>query len=71
MDRLTVCAAFHIIASRHHSGQWSKGYAKLSQLARMGYNPGLGNWAEERGSEERQAAAALLRRRRREIRLLW
>ncbi len=48
-----------------------KGYAKLSQLSRMGYNPGLASWEKERGSDERNAAAELLRRRRREIRLQW
>ncbi len=72
MDRFLVCAAYHICASRHHSGQWSKGYAKLSQLARMGYDPGpLASWENEKHSEERQAAAALLMKRRREIRLEW
>jgi hypothetical protein len=71
MDRFLICAAFHIIASRHHGGQWSKGYAKLSQLARIGYSPGLGSWEKQRGSEERAAAARLLSKRRREIRLQW
>jgi hypothetical protein len=71
MDRLLVCAAYYICANRYHSGQASKGYEKLSQLARMNYNPGLAGWEHERGSEERNAAAALLRRRRREIRLQW
>jgi hypothetical protein len=41
VDRFLTCAAYWIIASRYHTGQWSKGYAKLSQLSRMGYNPGL------------------------------
>jgi hypothetical protein len=71
MDRLLTCAAYWIVASRHHSGQWSRGYEKLSQLCRIGYNPGLASWRNERGSEERQAAAALLARRRREVRLEW
>lgn len=71
MDRLVTCAAYWICASRYHSGQWSKGYAKLSQLSRIGYRPGLASWAKEKGSEERSAAAALLRRRRREIKLEW
>jgi len=71
MDRFLICAAYWICASRHHSGQWSRGYAKLSQLARIGYNPGLASWENERGSEERAAAARLLARRRREIRLEW
>lgn len=71
MDRLLICAAYWIVANRHHSGQSSKGYAKLSQLARMGYNPGLASWEHKRGSEEREAAARLLARRRREIRLQW
>lgn len=71
MDRMLVCAAYWIVASRYHSGQSSKGYEKLSQLSRMGYQPGRANWDNERGSEERQAAATLLRRRRHEITLHW
>jgi GH24 family phage-related lysozyme (muramidase) len=71
MDRLLMCAAYWIVANRYHSGQSSKGYAKLSQLARMGYCPGLASWEHKRGSEEREAAARLLARRRREIRLQW
>jgi hypothetical protein len=71
MDRLLTCAAYWIVASRHHSGQSSEGYARLSQLARIGYNPGLASWSNRRGSEERSAAASLLSRRRREIRLEW
>jgi hypothetical protein len=71
MDRLLICAAYWIVANRYHSGQASTGYAKLSQLARMQYNPGLASWEHTRGSEERAAAARLLARRRREIRLEW
>jgi hypothetical protein len=71
MDRLIICAAYWIVASRYHSGQWSRGYEKLSQLSRMGYNPGLASWRNDRGSEERRAAATLLARRRHEIRLEW
>jgi hypothetical protein len=71
MDRMLTCAAYWIVASRYHTGQWSKGYEKLSQLSRTGYNPGPAPWQNERGSEERQAAANLLARRRREIRLEW
>jgi hypothetical protein len=70
MDRFLTCAAYWIIASRYHTGQWSKGYAKLSQLSRMGFNQGFSGW-ERRGSEERAAAASLLARRRREIKLEW
>jgi hypothetical protein len=68
---MLICAAYWIVANRRHSGQWSKGYAKLSQLARVGYNPGLASWEHNRGSDERIAAAHLLARRRREIRLEW
>ncbi len=71
MERLLTCAAYWIVASRHHGGQWSRGYAKLSQLSRMGYDPGLASWEKTRGSEERAAAARLLARRRLEIRLHW
>jgi hypothetical protein len=71
MDRILVCQAFHYVASRYYSSQWSKGYAKLSQLSRMEFSPGLGNAWRQRGSDERNAAAALLWKRRREIRLEW
>jgi hypothetical protein len=71
MDRILICEAFHYVASRMHSGQNSRGYAKLSQLSRIGFRPGLGNSWKERGSEERNAAAELLWKRRREIRLEW
>jgi hypothetical protein len=71
MDRMLICAAYWICASRRHSGQWSRGYEKLSQLSRIGYNPGRAGWEHEKGSDERNAAAALLWRRRREIRLEW
>jgi len=63
--------SIHIAGIRNHTGQSSKGYAKLSELARMGYNPGVASWANRRGSEERSAAAHLLAKRRREIRLEW
>ena len=68
---MLICAAYWIVANRRHSGQWSNGYAKLSQLARIGYDPGLASWEHKRGSEERSAAATLLARRRRAIRLEW
>jgi hypothetical protein len=71
MDRMIICAAFHIVASEYHRGQWSKGYAKLSQLSRIGYSPGLASWRNTKGSDERSAAAALLWNRRREIKLTW
>jgi hypothetical protein len=56
MDRFLICAAYWICASKFHSGQWSRGYAKLSQLSRIGYNPGRAAWANEKGSDERIAA---------------
>lgn len=71
LDRFITCAAYWIIASRYHTGMASKGYEKLSQLARLKYEPGLASWERHKGSEERNAAAELLRRRRREIRLEW
>jgi len=52
-------------------GQSSKGYEKLSQLARIGYEPGLASWEKGKASDERNAAAHLLRRRRKERRLTW
>jgi hypothetical protein len=71
VDRFLTCAAYRIVASRYHTGQWSRGYAKLSRLSRIGYNPGLASWENQPGSDERTVAARLLARRRREIRLEW
>jgi hypothetical protein len=70
MDRFEICAAYYLVASRWHSGQWSKGYRKLSQAVRLGFKPGP-IFGERKGSEERNAAAALLWSRRREIRRTW
>jgi hypothetical protein len=70
-DRFIVASAYWIIASRYHTGMRGKGYLKLSQLARMNYEPGLASWEHEKWSEERSAAARLLFKKRREIRLEW
>jgi hypothetical protein len=48
----------------------AKATQSSSQLARMGYEPGLATSERQRDSDQRQAAA-LLRKRRREIRLEW
>lgn len=69
-DRFEVCAAYYIVASRWHSGQWSKGYAKLSQLSRMGYRPSL-SVQDASDPEARSAAACLLWNKRREIKRTW
>lgn len=68
MDRFLIVAAYYLVASRWHSGQWSKGYRKLSQCARMGFKPGI---YFDQDPEIRSAAAALLWARRREIRRSW
>jgi len=68
MDRFAICGAYWIIASRYHSGQWSKGYAKLSQLSRMGFWPGP---SPETDQGFRDHAAALLWNRRHEILREW
>jgi len=70
MDRFLICAAYYLVASRYHSGQWSKGYRKLSQCVRVGFKPGL-LFGQHKGSEERDAAASLLWARRREIKKEW
>jgi hypothetical protein len=57
VDRILVCEAFPRAASQFHGGQSSKGSAKLCQLDRMGFRPGLGNAWRQRGIEERDAAA--------------
>ena len=41
-DRFDICGAYWLFYSRYHGGQNSHGYRKLSQLARMKYNPGVG-----------------------------
>jgi hypothetical protein len=70
MDRFDVCSAYYIVASRYHSGQWSKGYRKLSQLVRMGFRPSLSiQDASDPGA--RNAAAALLWKNRRDIKRNW
>lgn len=38
-DRFDVCEAFYLLGTRFHSGQWSRGYAILSKLARMRFQP--------------------------------
>jgi len=70
MDRFLICAAYYLVASRYHSGQWSKGYRKLSQTINMGFKPGP-MFGQRKHSEERDAAAALLWARRREILKHW
>lgn len=70
MDRYLTCAAFYLVASRHHSGQASKGYRKLSQALRCGFSPGP-LFGTAKGSDERNAAAALLWARRAEVRATW
>ena len=70
MDRYLICAAYYLVASRYHSGQWSKGYRKLSQAVNLGFSPGP-LFGKFKGSEERNAAAELLRARRREIIKTW
>ena len=68
-DRFLICAAYYIVAQQYHSGQWSKGYRKLSQLSRMGFRLelSLDRWAQLKGTEERNAATELLWKRKREI----
>lgn len=41
MNRFDICAAYYLFCSRWNSGQWSLGYKKLSQLARMRFSPGV------------------------------
>ena len=69
-DRFLTVAAYYLIASRYHSGQWSKGYRKLSQCVIMGFKPGP-LFGVYKGSEERNAAACLLWEKRKEIRSTW
>jgi hypothetical protein len=68
-DRFLIVAAYYLVASERHSGQWSYGYRKLSQCCRMQFRPGLGNLRDD--ADIRAHAAALLWKRRREIRRTW
>lgn len=56
--RLFVAAAYHICAGRHHSGQWSKGHAKLSQLSRISLIPA--RWLRRR--RKRAVMSAIMQR---------
>jgi hypothetical protein len=67
-DRITIVAAYYLLASRYHSGQASRGYAKLSQCSRMGFRPGI---SLETDPDVRACAALILWKRRREIRRTW
>lgn len=40
-DRFDLYGALYLLCSRHHSGQWSRGYRILSRLSLAGYRPGL------------------------------
>lgn len=68
MNRVEIVGAYYLVASRHHSGQWSRGYLKLCQCLRLGFRPGL---HFDQDPEFRSAAATLLWKRRREIRRTW
>ena len=39
-DRFDRYGALYLLCSRHHSGQWSRGYRLLSRLVTAGYSPG-------------------------------
>lgn len=39
-DRFDIVSAHHLFWSEYHSGQGSDGYAKLSQISRMRFDPG-------------------------------
>jgi hypothetical protein len=39
--RFDLYGALHMLCSRWHSGQWSRGYRILSRLYLAGYRPGL------------------------------
>ncbi len=41
-NRFDLYGALWAFCSRHHSGQWSRGYRILSRLASAGYSPGMG-----------------------------
>jgi hypothetical protein len=40
-DRFDICEAHYLYASHYHTGQFSPIYAKLGQLDRLGFRPGL------------------------------
>jgi hypothetical protein len=39
-DRFDIVSAHHLFWSEHHSGMGSEGYAKLSKISNMRYDPG-------------------------------
>ena len=47
-DRFDICLAHWAFAVSWHGGQGSATYAKLGQLAEMGFKPGLGQSEEPR-----------------------
>lgn len=68
-DRIAICAAYHLVASHYHSGQWSKGYLILDRLDRLGFRPSP--LSPAKGSDTRNDAATLIWKRRSEIRREW
>ncbi len=68
-SRFDVIAAYYLIASAYHSGQWSKGYRKLSQCFRLGLGGNLD--ALDHDESARMHASQLLWKRRRQIRKDW
>jgi hypothetical protein len=42
MSRFDFYGALYMFCTRHHSGQWSRGYRLLCRLDSAGYRPGFG-----------------------------
>lgn len=53
-DRFDLYGALWAFCSRHHSGQWSRGYRILSRLIIAGYRPGMGLQSGRFESEEQR-----------------
>lgn len=53
MNRFDLYGALWLLCSRHHSGQWSRGYRILSRL-RAQYSPGLSLQSGRFESEEQR-----------------
>lgn len=40
-DRFDICEAYYLYCADYHSGQWSKEYAALFHLWRIGFRSGV------------------------------
>ena len=58
MDRFDICDAYYVFATLRHGGQFTREYAYLGRLVRMGYKPGL---SAQQGKLTSEGARAVYR----------